>query len=201
MRWPVRSARRSDFSRRPASGRRRAPCALGPRHETSIRRSRQRWRDSRSDAEAARARLQATELPSLLPPARSRVMSSRRDLQELRRLGYEPVYDDSVFARRAYVAGDAAVRAAAFQQSVGGRIGARPDRRSWRLRERTAAAVVRFRRRCGARPRRSSATATTRRSSRGSPRDAAWCRFTVPCWRDAWHAAKRRTIGRRSSGC
>ncbi len=38
-------------------------------------------------------------------------------LQELRRLGYEPVYEDSVFARRAYVAGDATVRAAAFQKA------------------------------------------------------------------------------------
>jgi muramoyltetrapeptide carboxypeptidase len=33
---------------------------------------------------------------------------------ELRRLGYEPVYDDSVFARQRYTAGDAAVRSAAF---------------------------------------------------------------------------------------
>jgi muramoyltetrapeptide carboxypeptidase len=38
-------------------------------------------------------------------------------IQELRRLGYDPVYDDSVFARRAYVAGDAAVRAAAFKKA------------------------------------------------------------------------------------
>jgi muramoyltetrapeptide carboxypeptidase len=35
-------------------------------------------------------------------------------VSELRRLGYEPVYDDSVFARQRYTAGDAAVRAAAF---------------------------------------------------------------------------------------
>lgn len=33
---------------------------------------------------------------------------------ELRRLGYEPVYEDSVFARTRYTAGDAALRAAAF---------------------------------------------------------------------------------------
>jgi muramoyltetrapeptide carboxypeptidase len=36
---------------------------------------------------------------------------------ELRRLGYEPVYDESVFARRRYTAGDAALRAAAFQRA------------------------------------------------------------------------------------
>jgi muramoyltetrapeptide carboxypeptidase len=36
---------------------------------------------------------------------------------ELRRLGYEPVYDDSVFARRRYTAGDAASRAGAFMRA------------------------------------------------------------------------------------
>lgn len=36
---------------------------------------------------------------------------------ELRRLGYEPVYDESVFARRRYTAGDAAHRAAAFRRA------------------------------------------------------------------------------------
>jgi muramoyltetrapeptide carboxypeptidase len=34
---------------------------------------------------------------------------------EIRRLGFEPVYDESVFARQSYVAGSAAARAAAFQ--------------------------------------------------------------------------------------
>ncbi len=37
-------------------------------------------------------------------------------IAELRRIGYEPVYDDTVFARRSYVAGDAALRAAAFRR-------------------------------------------------------------------------------------
>jgi len=36
---------------------------------------------------------------------------------ELRRLGYEPAYDDSVFARGRYTAGDAATRAAAFRRA------------------------------------------------------------------------------------
>lgn len=36
---------------------------------------------------------------------------------ELQRLGYEPVYDDSVFARTRYTAGDPAVRARAFRQA------------------------------------------------------------------------------------
>jgi muramoyltetrapeptide carboxypeptidase len=36
---------------------------------------------------------------------------------ELRRLGYEPVYDDTVFARHRYTAGDAALRAGAFRRA------------------------------------------------------------------------------------
>jgi len=36
---------------------------------------------------------------------------------ELRRLGYEPVYDESVFARHRYTAGDATLRAAAFRRA------------------------------------------------------------------------------------
>jgi len=36
---------------------------------------------------------------------------------ELRRLGYEPVYDESVFARERYTAGDPALRAAAFHRA------------------------------------------------------------------------------------
>lgn len=36
---------------------------------------------------------------------------------ELRRLGYETVYDDSVFARQRYTAGDASVRSAAFRRA------------------------------------------------------------------------------------
>jgi muramoyltetrapeptide carboxypeptidase len=37
-----------------------------------------------------------------------------RGIEELRRLGFEPVYDDSVFARRAYVSGTPEIRAAAI---------------------------------------------------------------------------------------
>src|SRR4029453_334073 len=38
---------------------------------------------------------------------------------ELRTLGYEPVYDDSVFARTRYTAGDPEVRAAALREAGG----------------------------------------------------------------------------------
>jgi muramoyltetrapeptide carboxypeptidase len=51
-------------------------------------------------------------------------------LQEIRRLGFVPVYDDSVFARQRYVAGPAASRAAAIHAawrdpSIAGLIGVR----------------------------------------------------------------------------
>jgi muramoyltetrapeptide carboxypeptidase len=51
-------------------------------------------------------------------------------LQEIRRLGFVPVYDDSVFARQRYVAGSAELRAAAIHAawrdpSIAGLIGAR----------------------------------------------------------------------------
>jgi muramoyltetrapeptide carboxypeptidase len=51
-------------------------------------------------------------------------------LQEIRRLGFVPVYDDSVFARQRYLAGSAAVRAAAIHAawrdpSIAGLIGVR----------------------------------------------------------------------------
>jgi muramoyltetrapeptide carboxypeptidase len=36
---------------------------------------------------------------------------------ELRRLGYDPVHDDTVFARQRYTAGDAALRAGAFRRA------------------------------------------------------------------------------------
>jgi muramoyltetrapeptide carboxypeptidase len=38
-------------------------------------------------------------------------------IAELTRLGYEPIYDESVFARQRYTAGDAATRAAAFRRA------------------------------------------------------------------------------------
>jgi len=38
-----------------------------------------------------------------------------RGVEEIRRLGFVPVYDESVFARQSYVAGSPEVRAAAFQ--------------------------------------------------------------------------------------
>ena len=53
-----------------------------------------------------------------------------RGIDEIRRLGFEPVFDESVFARQGYVAGPAPVRAAAIQaawqdRSIAGVIGVR----------------------------------------------------------------------------
>jgi muramoyltetrapeptide carboxypeptidase len=53
-----------------------------------------------------------------------------RGVDEIRRLGFEPVYDDTVFARQRYVAGSPAVRAAALHAawrdpSIAGVIGVR----------------------------------------------------------------------------
>ena len=53
-----------------------------------------------------------------------------RGVEEIRRLGFEPVYDDSVFARQRYVAGSATVRATAIHgawsdPSIAGVIGVR----------------------------------------------------------------------------
>jgi muramoyltetrapeptide carboxypeptidase len=53
-----------------------------------------------------------------------------RGVDEIRRLGFDPVYDDTVFARQRYVAGSPAVRAAAIHaawrdRSIAGVIGAR----------------------------------------------------------------------------
>lgn len=53
-----------------------------------------------------------------------------RGVEEIRRLGFEPVYDESVFDRKRYVAGEPAVRANAIRQawrdpSIAGIIGVR----------------------------------------------------------------------------
>ncbi len=42
----------------------------------------------------------------------------QRGLDELKRLGFEPVYDESIFEREAMVAGPAALRSQAFQQAM-----------------------------------------------------------------------------------
>lgn len=63
-------------------------------------------------------RLRAGDRIALVSPASP---FSREDfdagVSELRALGFEPVYEDSVFARRGYVSGDPQLRAAALQRA------------------------------------------------------------------------------------
>ena len=95
---------------------------LGPRHR---RASGDRGRDGeiRVAMQKPRALAPGDRIAVVAPASPFARDEFEAGLQELRRLGYEPVYDDSVFARRAYVAGDASVRAAAFQQAWADRIG------------------------------------------------------------------------------
>ena len=71
---------------------------------------------------------------------------------ELSRLGFEPVYEETVFARHGYVAGAAASRARARSSRLAGSGHRRADRRPRRLRQRPAAAAARSRRRSAATP-------------------------------------------------
>ena len=61
-------------------------------------------------------------------------------LTELRVLGFEPVYEESVFLRQGYVAGPAAARAEAWRRAWDDPIRCRPDRRAGRLRQRPTVA-------------------------------------------------------------
>src|SRR5437899_9657937 len=99
----------------------------------TIARSPPRWRGSR---DAVRAMLKPR---ALTPGGRLAVVAPAspftredfdRGVDELRRLGFEPVYDESVFARRRYVAGAPDVRAAAIHAawrdpSIAGLVGVR----------------------------------------------------------------------------
>ena len=75
--------------------------------------------------------LQSGDRVAVIAPASSFERAEFDDgIAELQRLGFEPVFDETVFARRAYVAGDGASRAAAFlrawrDRSIAGVIAAR----------------------------------------------------------------------------
>ena len=74
-----------------------------------------------------------------------------RGVEEIRRLGFEPVYDESVFARQRYVAGTPQVRAAAIHAAWRDPSIAGAHRRARRLRQRAGAAAARSRRRAAGR--------------------------------------------------
>ena len=92
--------------RRRRAARRRARCAqaLGRDEHRAIADEMARFAVM---LQAARARSRAIASPSSLPPARSTATSSIAASTRSARLGFEPVYDDSVFARQRYVAGSA----------------------------------------------------------------------------------------------
>src|SRR5436190_9317314 len=134
MRSPVSGAPKSAFWPHPcprvhATGRRCASCSGA----TTIARSPPRWRGS---CDAVRAMLKPRALTpgdhlAVIAPASPFTREDfDRGVDELRRLGFEPVYDESVFARRRYVAGAPDVRAAAIHAawrdpSIAGLIGVR----------------------------------------------------------------------------
>src|SRR5436190_2498521 len=134
MRSPVSGAPKSAFWPHPcprvhATGRRCASCSGA----TTIARSPPRWRGS---CDAVRAMLKpraltpGDHLAVIAPASPFDRADFDRGVDELRRLGFEPVYDESVFARRGYVAGSLEVRAAAIRSALtdpttAGLIGAR----------------------------------------------------------------------------
>ena len=133
-----------------------------------------------------------------------------RGVDEIRRLGFEPVYDDSVFARQRYVAGSAGAARGGDSRGLARSVDRRPDRRSRRLRQRAGAAAARSRR-GAARPQavhrlqRSDGDADVpdarlrpRRVSRPDARGPAWPRRGRATTRDSFMsgALPARTDGR-----
>src|SRR5213593_2463428 len=115
---PVNGARKSAFwphplSRVPARGRPCASCS----GVTTIARSPPRWRGS-CDAVSAMLKPRALTLGDRLAVVAPASPFNREDfdrgVEEIRNLGFEAVYDESVFARERYVAGSPQVRAAAI---------------------------------------------------------------------------------------
>ena len=146
---------------RPLAGARCVRCS----EATSTRRSPTRWRGSRNRMRRPRA-LRPGDRVALVAPA-SPFAREELDggLAELRALGFEPVYDESVFARAGYVAGPPPAR-----RGAPARVARSHDRgrhgRARRLRQRAPAAAAR-RGDFDGPPKPSSATATTRPCSRG----------------------------------
>ena len=91
---------------RPASAGRRG-AARGARAATSIRRSPPRWRGSPSAMRKPRALRPGDRVAVVAPASPFARDEFDAGVAELRALGFEPVYDDSVFARHGYVAGHA----------------------------------------------------------------------------------------------
>jgi muramoyltetrapeptide carboxypeptidase len=65
-----------------------------------------------------RALEEGSRIAVLAPASSFRQVEFDEGVAEIRRLGFVPVYDESVFVRRRYVAGDAAVRADALRRAL-----------------------------------------------------------------------------------
>ena len=111
----LREARQGAILGGRASGRRSAPCAPSSAG-TSIRRSRQRWRDSRS-MQKPRALAPGDRIAVVAPASPFARDEFEAGLSGAASARIRARVRRQRFARRAYVAGDATVRAASFQQA------------------------------------------------------------------------------------
>src|SRR5258708_10749521 len=84
----------------------------------STRRSPPKWRGSSRRMLKPRALRPGDRIGIVAPASPFARESFDAGVAELRRLGYEPVYDDSVFARPRYTAADAASRARALPPAL-----------------------------------------------------------------------------------
>ena len=164
MRSSAIAARRSVSSRLRARVRWPVPRSAPRSGATSTRQLLPKWRDSSSACESRAPFAQATVSRSSPPPARSRAMSSKPASRSCVRSASNRSYEESVFERRAYLAGPADVRASAWLRAWTDPSISRAHRRAWRLRQRPAPAGARASwTSTAASRRRSSATATTPR--------------------------------------
>src|SRR3954462_455489 len=117
MRWRATAASRSGSLRRRGRSRRPARRCARSSAATNTRRWPPRWRGSRRLMRKPRALRPGNRIALVAPASPFPRESFDAGVTELRRLGYDPVYDESVFARRRYVAGEPAVRAASFRRA------------------------------------------------------------------------------------
>ena len=108
---------------------------------TSIARSPTRWPASR-DAQAARA-APGDRLAVVAPASPFDREEFDEGIEEIRRLGFEPVYDDSVFARQRVRRRSAELRAGGDPRRMARSVDRRRHRRPGRLRQRAGAAAAR----------------------------------------------------------
>src|SRR4051812_31470937 len=117
MRWRATAASRSGSSPRRGPSRRPALRCARSSAATNTRRWPPRWRGSRRLMRKPRALRPGDRIALVAPASPFPRESFDAGVAELRRPGFDPVYDESVFARHRYVAGDPALRAASFRRA------------------------------------------------------------------------------------